>query len=52
MKIYSKSKINFISIIVSIIIYFLLIEYFPKLYQVSKIYIYYKIQPDLIQEYE
>ena len=42
MRIYSNLKIN----------YFLLIEYIPKLYDVSKTYFYYKSQPDLTQEYE
>ena len=52
MKIYSKLKINLISIIVSTIICFFIMEYIPKIYNVSKTYFYYKSQPDLIEEYE
>lgn len=52
MKVYSKLQISFISVIISIIIYIFFIEYLPKLYKVGKTYIYYKSQPNIIQEYE
>ena len=52
MKFYSSLKINLVSIIVSIIIYIFLMEYIPQLYKVAHAYLYYKTQPNLIQEYE
>ena len=52
MKFYSSLKINFISIIISIIIYLFAILYIPQLYKVGKTYIYFKSQPNIIREYE
>ena len=51
MKLYSNKSINFISLIISIIVYLFLILYIPKLYVTLKNYIYYKIQPTNMQEY-
>lgn len=52
MKFYSKLEINVISILISIIICLFIFEYIPKLYQETKVYIYYKMQPNLVKEYE
>ena len=52
MKIYSRLQINFISIIISIIIYIFFINYIPQLYKVGKAYIYFKSQPNIVKEYE
>ena len=52
MNFYSRLQINLISIIISIIIYFILIKYIPQLYTVTSSYLYYKSQPQLTQEYE
>ena len=52
MKFYSKLQINFISLIISIIIYLFIVIYIPRLIKVSKSYIYYKNQPNLVKEYE
>ena len=52
MKIYSNLKINFISIIISIIIYFFIIYYIPKLYTTIKSFFYFKSQPNITKEYE
>lgn len=52
MKIYSNFKINFVSIIISIIIYLFIIYYIPKLYRTIKEYFYFKTQPNITQEYE
>lgn len=52
MKFYSKLEINIISILISVIICFFIFEYIPKLYQETKAYIYYKMQPNLLKEYE
>ena len=51
MKFYSNKSINFISIFISIIIYFFLTLYIPKLYITIKNYVYFKIQPTNMQEY-
>ncbi len=52
MKIYSKLQINLFSVLVSIIIYFFLVIYIPKVLKTISHYIYYKQQPNLIVEYE
>lgn len=52
MKFYSKLEINVISILISIIICLFIFEYIPQLYQETKAYIYYKMQPELVKEYE
>lgn len=52
MKFYSRLQINLISIIISTVIYLILIKYIPQLYKVGTSYLYYKSQPNLIQEYE
>ena len=52
MKFYSRLKVNLVSVILSIIIYLIITAYIPQLYKVSKSYLYYKNQPNLIQEYE
>lgn len=51
MNFYSNKSINFISIIVTIIIYLFLTLYVPMLYVTIKEYIYYKIQPTNMQDY-
>lgn len=52
MKFYSKLEVNIISILISAIICLFIFEYIPKLYQETKVYIYYKMQPNLAKEYE
>ena len=52
MKFYSSLKINFISIIISIIVYIFIVIYIPQLYKVGKTYLYFKNQPNIIKEYE
>lgn len=52
MNFYSNKQINFVSIIISIIIFFFLTIYIPNLYNTIKEYIYFKIQPTNMQEYE
>ena len=52
MKIYSKLKINLVSMIVTIIIYFFCTTYFSQIYKVAYAYFYYKSQPNLTREYE
>ncbi len=52
MKIYSKIQINGVSIIMSIIVYLLIMEYVPQLYRVGKSYMYFKSQPNIVKEYE
>lgn len=52
MKIYSKTKINILSLIITIIIYFFITIYIPKLYKTTKAYFYYKNQPNINLEYE
>ena len=52
MKIYSRFQINFISILISIIIYIFVIKYIPQLYKLGKSYIYFKSQPNIVKEYE
>ena len=52
MKFYSKLQINILSLIISVIIYVFVMIYIPKLISVSKSYIYYKSQPNLVKEYE
>ena len=51
MNFYSNKSINFVSILISIIIYIFLFVYIPKLYSTVRDYIYYKIQPTNMQEY-
>jgi len=51
MNFYSNKSINFISIIITILIYLFLILYIPKLYTTIKEYVYYKSQPTNLQDY-
>lgn len=51
MNLYSNKSINFISIIITIIVYFFLTLYIPKLYITMKGYVYYKSQPTNLQDY-
>ena len=51
MNFYSNKSINFISIIITILIYLFLTIYIPKLYTTIKEYVYYKSQPTNLQDY-
>ena len=51
MSFYSNKAINFLSLIITIIIYLFLTLYIPNLYYEIKSYRYYKIQPTNLQEY-
>ena len=51
MNFYSNKSINFISIIITIIVYLFLTWYIPKLYTTIKEYVYYKSQPTNLQDY-
>ena len=52
MKFYSKISLNIISLFFTIIIYIFLVNYVPKLYKVGNSYLYYKFQPNIVEEYE
>lgn len=52
MKFYSSLKINVLSFFITIFIYIFITLYIPKVYKVISSYVYYKSQPNLIQEYE
>ena len=52
LKIYSKLKINLMSFFISIIIYIFVFNYIPQLLKTTKLYIYYKTQPNIEEEYE
>lgn len=52
MKIYSTFKINAVALLITIFIYAFFTLYLPKLVQTAHDYVYYKIQPQLEQEYE
>ncbi len=51
MNFYSNKAINFISLIITILIYLFLTLYIPKLYVTIRGYIYYKSQPTNLQDY-
>jgi hypothetical protein len=51
MNFYSNKSINFISIIITIIVYLFFTLYIPKFYTTIKGYIYYKSQPTNLQDY-
>lgn len=52
MNFYSNKEINFVSCILTIILYLFLTLYIPKIYSTIKEYIYFKIQPTNMEEYE
>lgn len=51
MNFYSNKSINFISIIITILIYLFLTIYIPEVYVTIKEYVYYKSQPTDLQDY-
>ena len=51
MKLYSNKAINFVSLIITILVYLFLTLYIPKVYVSIKEYIYYKSQPTNLQDY-
>lgn len=51
MKFYSNKAINFVSVIITILIYLFLTLYIPNLYITIREYIYYKSQPTNMQDY-
>lgn len=52
MNFYSNKSINIISFFITFVIYFFLTLYIPKLYITIKEYIYFKVQPTTMQDYE
>ena len=51
MNLYSNKAINWLSLIITILIYLFLTLYIPKAYTTIKEYIYYKSQPTNLQDY-
>lgn len=51
MRFYSNKSINFLSIIITILVYLFLTMYVPKVYSTIKEYVYYKSQPTNMQDY-
>ena len=51
MKFYSNKQINILSFIITVLIFFFIVIYIPKLYTTINSYIYYKSQPNITQEY-
>lgn len=51
MNFYSRKSINFISIIITILVYLFLTIYIPQVYITIKEYVYYKSQPTDLQDY-
>jgi len=51
MNFYSNKSINFLSLLITILIYLFLTLYIPKLYITIKEYVYYKSQPTNLQDY-
>lgn len=52
MNFFSNKSINVISLLITICIYLFLTLYIPKLCIFVKNYIYYKVQPTTMQDYE
>ena len=51
MNFYSNKAINFLSLIITIILYLVLTLYIPNLCDAVKSYVYYIIQPTNLQDY-
>lgn len=52
MRIYTNKQINILSFLITVIIFFIITAYIPKLYKTINSYIYYKAQPKIVEEYE